>query len=165
MNTNTLFRIPLALSCLLFTTAASATPAEDKAAVAALDTEYQAAVFNMYSNQLRNIVTWPAVGNHDTAGSTAFSTNYPYFAMFTLPTNAEAGGVPSGLEHYYSFDHGPAHFVCLDSMTSDRATNGAMADWLRTDLLANTNRWLEGGLSVSIPPEMITAQNQSNTRK
>jgi hypothetical protein len=106
------------------------------------DAEYQAAVFTMYSNQLRNIVTWPAVGNHDTAGSTAFSTNYPYFAMFTLPTNAEAGGVPSGLEHYYSFDHGPAHFVCLDSMTSDRATNGAMADWLRADLLANTNRWV-----------------------
>jgi hypothetical protein len=67
---------------------------------------------------------------------------YPYFQIFTLPTAAQAGGVPSGTEHYYSFDMGMVHFICLDSMTADRSTNGPMATWLQTDLLATTNRWL-----------------------
>jgi len=114
----------------------------DNAYSSGTDGEYQAAVFNMYSNLLGNSVTWPALGNHDTGGSTTFSTNYPYFAMFNLPTNAQAGGVASGVEHYYSFDYGMIHFICLDSMTSSRATNGAMADWLRMDLMMTTSRWV-----------------------
>jgi hypothetical protein len=39
--------------------------------------------------------------------------------MFTFPRNAESGGVASGTEHYYSFDFGNIHFVCLDSMTGE----------------------------------------------
>jgi hypothetical protein len=106
------------------------------------DAEYQAAVFDMYSALLRRSVTWPTLGNHETAQSTTYVDTYPYFSIFTLPTAGEAGGVRSGTEHYYSFDLGQVHFVCLDSMTADRATNGAMAIWLRSDLDANTNRWL-----------------------
>lgn len=105
------------------------------------DAEYQAAVFDMYSSLLRRSVTWPALGNHETAQATTPGA-YPYFDLFTLPTAGEAGGVPSGTEYYYSFDLGMVHFVCLDSMVSDRATNGAMATWLRSDLAVNTNRWL-----------------------
>jgi hypothetical protein len=67
---------------------------------------------------------------------------YPYFDIFTLPTAGEAGGVPSGTEHWYSFDLGMVHFICLDSMTASRATNGAMATWLRSDLAVTTNRWI-----------------------
>lgn len=115
----------------------------DNAYSSGTDLEYQGAVFNMYSNLLRRSVTWSALGNHDTAGSASYSTNHPYFAMFNFPTNAEAGGVASGSEHYYSFDYGMIHFISLDSMTTaHRATNSQMADWLRLDLLANTNRWL-----------------------
>jgi autotransporter-associated beta strand protein len=114
----------------------------DNAYNSGTDAEYQTAVFNMYSNLLRRAVTWPTVGNHDTAQSTSFVNTYPYFSIFTLPTAGEAGGVASGTEHYYSFDHGMVHFICLDSMTGGRSTNGAMANWLRADLAATTNHWL-----------------------
>jgi hypothetical protein len=106
------------------------------------DAQYQAAVFNMYAALLRRSVTWPTLGNHDTAGSTAFVDTYPYFDIFTLPRNGEAGGVASGTEHYYSFDHANIHFICLDSMTANRATNGPMANWLRADLADTTNTWI-----------------------
>jgi len=114
----------------------------DNAYGSGYDTEYQTAVFDVYTNELRNSVTWPALGNHDTAQGTDYVDTYPYFSIFTLPTGGEAGGVPSGTAHYYSFDLGMVHFICLDSMTASRATNGAMATWLRSDLAVTTNRWL-----------------------
>ena len=106
------------------------------------DTEYQAAVFNMYPSMLRQTVLWPTLGNHDTAGSTNPSADLPYFNMFTLPTDGRAGGMASGTEKYYSFEFGNVHFVCLDSMTSDRLPTSAMWTWLRSDLAANTKSWL-----------------------
>ena len=106
------------------------------------DTEYQAAVFDVYTNELRHSVTWPTLGNHDTAQLSDYVDTYPYIGIFTLPTAGEAGGVASGTEHYYSFDLGMVHFICLDSMTASRATNGAMALWLQADLALTTNRWL-----------------------
>jgi len=105
------------------------------------DAEYQGAVFDMYSALLRQSVVWSTLGNHETAQSTNFVNTYPYFQMFTMPTNGNAGGIASGTEHYYSFDYANIHFVCLDSMTANRATNGAMANWLRTDLASTTNLW------------------------
>lgn len=106
------------------------------------DSDYQAAVFDVYNALLQKSVVWPALGNHDTGHSTTFSDVYPYFSIFSLPTNGSAGGMPSGSEHYYSFDHGNIHFVCLDSMTANRATNAAMANWLRADLASSTYTWL-----------------------
>ena len=105
------------------------------------DSEYQLAVFNMYPTTLRQSVLWPALGNHDTAHSSNPPASLPYFAMFTLPTNAEAGGMASGTEKYYSFDYGNIHFICLDSMTSDRSATGPMATWLRADLASSTRQW------------------------
>ena len=58
----------------------------DNAYNSGLDTEYQTAVFNMYTNELRNSVTWSTLGNHETAQSTAYVDTYPYFDIFTLPT-------------------------------------------------------------------------------
>ncbi len=106
------------------------------------DKEHQAAVFDMYKDILRRTVLWSTLGNHETAQSTSNHNNYPYFQILTLPTNGAAGGMASGTEHYYSFDYANIHFVCLDSMTMSRATNGAMANWLRADLASNTNDWL-----------------------
>ena len=107
------------------------------------DAEYQTEFFNIYPNTLRNSVMWSTLGNHDANnGDTSPLTDHPYFQMFNFPTAGEAGGVTSGTEHYYSFDLGMIQFVCLDSQASDRATNAAMATWLRLDLAANTNRWL-----------------------
>lgn len=105
------------------------------------DSEYQAAVFNMYPTTLRQSVLWPALGNHDTAQSSNPPAGLPYFAMFTLPTGAQAGGVASGTEKYYSFDYANIHFICLDSMTSDRSANGPMATWLGADLASTTRQW------------------------
>jgi len=105
------------------------------------DSEYQTAVFNMYSTILRRTVLWSTIGNHETY-STDPNGQFPYLNIFTMTINAAAGGVPSLTELYYSFDLGPAHFICLDSMVSDRGSNATMAKWLKLDLAATTNRWL-----------------------
>jgi calcineurin-like phosphoesterase family protein/purple acid phosphatase-like protein/fibronectin type III domain protein len=106
------------------------------------DAEYQAAVFNMYPGHLRQAFLWPTLGNHDTAGSSNPPTSLPYYQIFNLPVNGEAGGTASGTEDYYSFDRGNIHFVCLDSMTSDRSPTGPMATWLANDLASTTEEWL-----------------------
>jgi hypothetical protein len=106
------------------------------------DAEYQAAVFNMYPALLRQSVLWPTLGNHDGHSADSATQTGPYYGIFTLPRNAEAGGVASGTEAYYSFDHGNIHFVVLDSYETDRSTTGAMMSWLRADLQAATADWL-----------------------
>ena len=103
------------------------------------DTEYQAAVFNMYQAMLRSTVLWPTRGNHDVLYSGA---NNDYYDVFSLPTAGEAGGLPSGTEAYYSFDYGDIHFVCLDSEGSARTVGSAQAIWLRTDLAATSRNWV-----------------------
>src|SRR5438552_15844252 len=89
------------------------------------DSEYQAAVFDVYPMVLKNTFLWPTIGNHDSAFSYT-ATNFPYLNIFSLPINGEAGGVPSGTEKYYSFDYGKVHFICLDLMTSKTSTNCPM---------------------------------------
>src|SRR5690606_28655174 len=94
------------------------------------DAQFQAAVFDMYPTFLRQSPLWSTLGNHEY--HTAQAT--PYFDLHTFPIGGEAGGVPSGTEKYYSFDYGNVHFICLDSMSSDRSPNGPMATWLKEDL-------------------------------
>ncbi len=106
------------------------------------DEDHQRAVFNTYPDMLRSSVLWTTIGNHDTAESEQHSPDYPYFKIFTLPINGEAGGFPSGSENYYSFDYGNIHFVSLDSMTMDRSPAGPMATWLRTDLAQTRQPWI-----------------------
>jgi hypothetical protein len=114
----------------------------DNAYQSGTDAEYQAAVFDMYPAMLRKSVLFSTLGNHDTGQSTAYTDSHPYFNLFTLPADGEGGGVPSGTEHFYSFDFGNIHFVCLDSMTANRATNGPMANWLRADLANTLGTWI-----------------------
>jgi acid phosphatase type 7 len=106
------------------------------------DAEYQAAVFNMYPTFLKQTVLWPTIGNHDTGGSTNPPGDLPYYQMFSLPTSGQAGGVPSGTEDYYSFDVGNIHFICLDSMTSDRSSGSPMMTWLQSDISSTTRNWI-----------------------
>lgn len=137
----------------------------DNAYYSGLDAEYQAAVFGVYTNLLRKSVVWPTLGNHDTAGATWFSDAFPYFDIFTLPKNGEAGGVPSGTEHYYSYDYGNIHFICLDSMTGGRSSNSPMYAWLTNDLAANKAIWTiaywhhppytKGSHDSDLEPELI----------
>lgn len=113
----------------------------DNAYQTGTDAEYQRAVFDMYPELLRSTSVWPTIGNHDSYTSTASFQSGPYYDSFVLATQGEVGGVASGTESYYSFDHGDIHFVCLNSADSSRSTSGAMLTWLAADLAANQRKW------------------------
>lgn len=113
----------------------------DNAYDSGTDAQYQAAMFDMYAERLRQTTVWTTMANHETY-STDWNGLYPYLNIFTVPTLGQSGGVASHTELYYSFDIGMVHVVSLDSMVSDRTPSGAMAQWLQADLAANTNRWL-----------------------
>jgi hypothetical protein len=87
-------------------------------------------------------VLWPAYGNRDGYGSDSAMNTGPYYDIFTLPKQGEAGGVASGTEAYYSFDYANIHFVCLESSETNRAPAGPMLSWLQRDLAANTQPWV-----------------------
>ncbi|MCB9085557.1 MAG: metallophosphoesterase family protein [Bdellovibrionaceae bacterium] len=106
----------------------------DNAYTDGTDTEFQAAVFDMYPRMLRTSALFPTRGNHERDDS-------PYYQIFTMPTKGEAGGLPSGSEAYYSFDYANIHFVCLDSTGSSRLPTSAMAKWLKDDLANNSALW------------------------
>ena len=108
------------------------------------DENYQRAFFNIYPAIMRQTILWSTIGNHETGLYPDAPLTLPYFQIFTLPQNGEAGGVASGSEKYYSFDYANIHFVCLDAQTTSlrQSTNSPMFTWLRADLEANTNMWL-----------------------
>ncbi len=96
------------------------------------DTQYQRGFFDIYPTILRTLTTWPTQGNHDMSANA-------YYSIFSLPQLAQAGGIVSNSERYYSWDYGNAHFISLNSeRTSSRA---AMEAWLREDLTATTKTW------------------------
>lgn len=107
----------------------------DNAYDSGTDAEFQAAVFDMYAGMLRQSVLWPTRGNHEKSAST-------YYGIFTLPRSGEAGGMPSGTEAYYSFDHANVHFVCLDSFESNPLPGGSMHRWLESDLASTDQDWI-----------------------
>ncbi|HEX7879294.1 MAG TPA: metallophosphoesterase, partial [Candidatus Eisenbacteria bacterium] len=110
----------------------------DNAYESGTDTEYQAAVFDVYAPFLRRSPLWPTRGNHDAiyAGG-----SNDYYDIFTMPTAGQAGGNSSGTEAWYSFDHGDVHLICLDSEGSARTPGSPMLTWLAADLAASTKKW------------------------
>lgn len=107
--------------------------------------EYQRAMFeNMFEEMLVNTTIYPTPGNHDLDKHGSHNSGIidaPYFDIFDMPTNGEAGGVASGLESYYSWDYGNVHFISLDSYGTSVSTTGDMYKWLENDLKANAQRW------------------------
>ncbi len=110
----------------------------DNAYESGTDQEFTTKLFIPYAPLIRQSVSWPCVGNHDVITS----SGTPYFDSFTLPTAAEAGGVASGTERYYSFDYANIHFICLDSQLSTRTLGSPMLNWLQSDLNSTTQKWL-----------------------
>lgn len=106
------------------------------------DSDYQKAIFEMYPQTLRTSPVWSALGNHDARSANSVTQSGVYYDLFTFPTRGQAGGVASGTEAYYSFDHANIHFISIDSQDSDRSADGAMAQWLRADLAATTRDWI-----------------------
>jgi hypothetical protein len=114
----------------------------DNAYLNGTDAEYTDAVFNNFPAILRKSVVWPSPGNHDFVSSDSTTQSGPYFEAFTLPTAAQAGGVPSETEAYYAFDYGNVHFISLDSIDSDLSVGGAMRAWLALDLESTQLPWI-----------------------
>lgn len=124
----------------------------DNAYTSGTDHQHQVGLFNKYPELLRQTVVWPCPGNHEYYNGATLATTEsgPYYDIFSMPRTAEAGGVPSGSEAYYSFDFGNIHFVSLDSMglnrgsgaTSWLGTNGAMYSWLELDLAETMQEWI-----------------------
>ncbi len=98
------------------------------------DVEFQTRHFNMYQDSLRHRVCWTTLGNHEGYSCKSDKGIGPYYDAHVLPTKAEAGGIPSGTESYYSFDWGRVHFICLDSFDMSKKTDAPMALWLKKDL-------------------------------
>lgn len=113
------------------------------------DAEYQATFFNIYQEYfLKQSPLYPSPGNHDYADNAVLQNTHaiPYYDVFTMPVDGEAGGVPSGNEAYYSFDVGNVHFLSLDSYgQEDNSTRlydtlGKQVQWIKQDLAANQNK-------------------------
>ena len=115
----------------------------DNAYNSGTDAEYQKGVFSIYTNNFCNTFTYACVGNHDTAQSTTANEAIPMFNWFTTPKNGEVGGLPTGNNLYYSYDHANIHFVVLDSMAASyRQIGSPMLNWLANDLAATTQQWI-----------------------
>ncbi|MFO7602653.1 MAG: metallophosphoesterase family protein [Gammaproteobacteria bacterium] len=106
----------------------------DNAYTSGTNQQFQDNFFTPYAEILARYAVWPAYGNHD-------ARRWAFFDIFSLPTNAEAGGTASHTEHYYSFDYGQLHVVMLDSEASSLSPHGPMARWLQTDLKATDQPW------------------------
>ncbi len=116
------------------------------------DVEHQAKFFHIYQDNIfKDHPVFSVPGNHeydnDPKGVAGLRGNHliPYYQIFSLPTAAECGGIPSGTEHYYSFDYGNVHFIMLDSYGYDSSkllydSTGAQANWLKADLAAYAHK-------------------------
>jgi hypothetical protein len=109
------------------------------------DEQYQAAVFDMYPQLLRQATLWPAIGNHDAVSADPSSGTGVYFDLFTLPTQATTTGhslgADSGTEAYYSFNFANIHFIVLESNDSLATYRQAQLNWLEHDLMLNQSTW------------------------
>jgi len=95
---------------------------------------------SVYGPQMRTTPFFFTMGNHD-----LYAGDSHYLEAFHLPTNTA-----TGTEHFYSFDHGDAHFCSL--FIPMRAQNGlfpayafdegtAQYRWLTNDLANSTKPW------------------------
>ncbi|HSC39271.1 MAG TPA: metallophosphoesterase family protein, partial [Chitinophagaceae bacterium] len=128
----------------------------DNAYPGGTDDQHQLNLFNIYDNTIfANHPVFSVPGNHeydnDPKGVEGLRGTHeiPYYDIFSLPTDAECGGTPSGTEHYYSFDYGNIHFIMLDSYGYDGNkllydSTGPQGLWLKADLAAwsGKRKWI-----------------------
>lgn len=97
---------------------------------------------SVYASQMRRTPFFFTPGNHDLYASDLLST---YLETFRMPTN-----IATGTPHFYSFDHGDAHFVSLFVPTLANFAGlapyalrpgSAQLQWLTNDLAATTRPW------------------------
>lgn len=93
--------------------------------------DFDAGYFQPYRHLIASIPFFLSLGNHDveTADGQA------YLDAFHLPANN-----PEGTKRYYSFDHGNARFIALDS-NQDPGPDSAITTWLRAELARPPKLW------------------------
>jgi len=104
------------------------------------DEEYQTALFDVYSEILKNSIAWSTLGNHDGYSATSNTQSGPYYDIFTFPKLAESGGVASGTEAYYSFDYANIHFIVLES--HQLQNDVTQMSWCVADIQATNQDWI-----------------------
>ncbi len=99
---------------------------------------------SVYQPHMRSTPYYFTVGNHDMT----YDGSASYIAAFSLPTNdvslALLAADRTAPEHYYSFDHGDVHFICLFNpmlMFYDFAPGTTQYAWLERDLAKTTKKW------------------------
>ncbi len=111
------------------------------------DAEFQSNFFNVYKdNLLPKYPLYPSPGNHDyydgdsSEEKVQHTHQVAYYHNFSMPTDGEAGGIPSHDPAFYSFDLGNIHFLSLDSygIEADKYrlydTLGPQVEWVKKDL-------------------------------
>jgi uncharacterized repeat protein (TIGR01451 family) len=96
---------------------------------------FQREYFDVYSETIKSVPLYPAIGNHDLGDA--------YTNVYYLPQNAWR---TDDRELYYSFDWGNAHFVSLDTFEGlQDITEGVpdqdMQEWLIDDLSHTDRFW------------------------
>ncbi len=129
--------------------------------------EYLTKVFDSvygYQKLMKNLPFLPAPGNHDynsispvQSPVAPLSQTGPYLDFVDVYKNAEAGGVATGHELFYSYDYRNVHFISLNSELGNLFsssndwtgvnlfggfTSSPMTQWLHQDLTANTKPWV-----------------------
>ncbi|HNF50990.1 MAG TPA: metallophosphoesterase [Chitinophagales bacterium] len=119
------------------------------------DAQYQAKVFDTYygyDSIFRFLPFYPIPGNHDynsvNGADDPITHKGPYYDMVEVFKNAEMGGVPSGMEAYYSYDYGNTHFLALNSelyrvfvLWDLHASAIAFKNWLINDLKSSDKKF------------------------
>ncbi|MSU63164.1 MAG: hypothetical protein EXS31_12350 [Pedosphaera sp.] len=92
--------------------------------------------FSVYQPQMKSVPYFFAIGNHD-----LYAGDAGFLNAFYLPTNSV-----TRTEHFYSFDHGDAHFIVLLQpyanqylLTPDNPIH--QYEWLVNDLAGTTKPW------------------------
>jgi hypothetical protein len=130
------------------------------------EAEYVSKVFtggNGYQDVMKYLPFQPCPGNHDynsispvTSPTPPLTHTGPYYNFVEVYDSAQAGGVPTNHELFYSFDYSNTHFISLNSelgsvlntnndWTGVRLqggfTSSPLTDWLHADLAANDKEW------------------------
>ena len=120
------------------------------------DAQYQAKVFDTYygyDSIFRFLPFYPIPGNHDynsvNGADDPNAHKGPYYDMVEVFKNAEMGGIPSGMEAYYSYDYGNTHFLALNSelyrvfvLWDLHASAIAFKNWLINDLKSSDKKFI-----------------------
>ena len=104
--------------------------------------EFTANFFAMYAGVLRHTAVWPTMGNHEGKSASSTTQTGPYYTAYVLPRAGEAGGLPSGTEAYYSYDHANVHFIVLNSQDIPSTPGSPMLTWLSADIAATSQPWI-----------------------